>query len=90
MTEETKKPEPDHVTEAEQGQAAAQEAPAPEGAAAQEGPPQPEQPDWEAEAKRLQAEVADLTNRLLRARADFENYRRRMQRELEERTIYAN
>lgn len=36
------------------------------------------------------AEVAELNNRLLRAQADFENYRRRMVREREELAVYAN
>lgn len=36
------------------------------------------------------AHAAELENRLLRAQADFENYRRRVQREKEDLAIYAN
>ncbi|MFZ5826628.1 MAG: nucleotide exchange factor GrpE [Bacillota bacterium] len=43
-----------------------------------------------AELEMARAEAADLRDRLLRAQADFENYRRRMQREKEETAIYAN
>ncbi len=40
--------------------------------------------------ERARAEIADLNNRLLRAQADFENYRRRVAREREELAVYAN
>jgi molecular chaperone GrpE len=42
------------------------------------------------ELEQARAEIADLNNRLLRAAADFENFRRRMQREKEETAVYAN
>jgi molecular chaperone GrpE len=42
------------------------------------------------EIERLKAQVAELTERLIRSQADFENYRRRMQREKEELIVYAN
>ncbi len=44
----------------------------------------------EIRGDRVLAEVADLSNRLIRAQADFENYRRRMTREKEELAVYAN
>lgn len=37
-----------------------------------------------------QARTAELENKLLRAQADFENYRRRVQREKEDLAMYAN
>lgn len=40
--------------------------------------------------EQARAEIAELNNRLLRAQADFENYRRRMAREREELGVYAN
>jgi len=81
MTEETKNPSPDELPGKEQDAAAA------DGDQPVENPPQPDQ---SAEVEELKAQVADLTKRLLRAQADLENYRRRAQRELEERTVYAN
>lgn len=36
------------------------------------------------------AQVAELNNRLLKAHAEYENYRRRVQREKEELALYAN
>lgn len=43
-----------------------------------------------ADLDRAALEVADLSNRLIRAQADFENYRRRMAREKEDLAVYAN
>lgn len=42
------------------------------------------------EMARSQAEIADLSSRLLRAQADFENYRRRTAKEREDLVAYAN
>lgn len=42
------------------------------------------------ELEALREENAGLKERLMRALAEFENYRRRMQREKEELTVYAN
>lgn len=44
----------------------------------------------EGELARLRAELLDLTSRLMRAQADFENYRKRVAREREELALYAN
>lgn len=46
--------------------------------------------DQSSELGSEQAQIADLTERLLRLQAEFENYRRRMQREKEEVALYAN
>lgn len=43
-----------------------------------------------AEFEAARAEIAKMEERLLRSQADFENYRRRVQREKEELTQYAN
>ncbi|MFA5951438.1 MAG: nucleotide exchange factor GrpE [Hyphomicrobium sp.] len=43
----------------------------------------------EAEVEKLDGQIADLTDRLLRAHADIENLRRRMEREKEETAKYA-
>ena len=43
-----------------------------------------------ADAKTLSAEVADLKDKLLRKQADFENFRKRMIREREDASRYAN
>lgn len=42
------------------------------------------------ELEQLRAENAELNNRLVRAQADFENYRRRVQKEKEDLAVYAN
>jgi len=47
-------------------------------------------PDPELELGKLEHEIADLKNQLLRKSADFENYRKRMQREKEEFASFAN
>jgi molecular chaperone GrpE len=44
----------------------------------------------EEQVKTLQAEVADLKDKLLRKQADFENFRKRMLREREDAARYAN
>jgi len=77
MAEETKYQPPQDSPEPETVDAA----PEPDGAdnAAEDLDPSSEQ-----------AQVADLTERLLRLQAEFENYRRRMQREKEEVALYAN
>lgn len=46
--------------------------------------------DQSAEPPNQQAQIEELTDRLLRLQAEFENYRRRMQREKEEVALYAN
>jgi molecular chaperone GrpE len=48
------------------------------------------QSDLGQELEQARAEIAELNNRLLRAQADFENYRRRVQREKEDLAVYAN
>lgn len=42
------------------------------------------------DVEKLKGENAELTSRLARAAADYENYRRRMAREKEELAVYAN
>lgn len=49
-----------------------------------------ETPGPEASISELQDELADLREQLLRKSADFDNYRKRMQREKEEFATYAN
>lgn len=55
------------------------EAPGPEAAASDEG----------GELERLRAEIAELRDRTIRTLADFENYRKRTERERRELTRYA-
>lgn len=76
------KPEPEHeITEAaEVADETAEEAAAPEPAEAE---------DDAARAARLEAEVGELRDQLLRALAETENQRRRSQREREEAVRYA-
>jgi molecular chaperone GrpE len=49
----------------------------------------PEQPDAAAECERLQRQVAELRDRMLRVQADAENFRKRINREKEEVIRYA-
>jgi molecular chaperone GrpE len=42
------------------------------------------------ELGRMQELVADVTNRLMRVQADYENYKRRVQKEKEDLAVYAN
>lgn len=42
------------------------------------------------ELDKARAEVAELNSRVLRVQADYENYRRRVQREKEDLAVYAN
>lgn len=46
--------------------------------------------DVTQELEQARAEIAELSSRLLRAQADFENFRRRTQREKEDLSLYAN
>ena len=55
----------------------------------QPGADQSGNPDLRAEIDRLMAENAELQDQLLRRRADFDNYRKRMERERLERIEYA-
>src|SRR3989304_5220261 len=52
-------------------------------------PPGPAAPDWAAELAAAQAEAADLKDKLLRALAEQENQRRRLERERDEAAKYA-
>jgi len=88
-----KPPEPEQAPP--DGLEAAESAPetveAPQGTAEGAGSAEAEQPgQLEQELQAAQAKVAELTDRLIRLHADFENYRRRMQREKEEVAVYAN
>jgi molecular chaperone GrpE len=49
----------------------------------------PEQPDAATECQRLQRQVAELQDRMLRIQADAENFRKRINREKEEVIRYA-
>lgn len=82
MTNEANKPAPGELAGDGLGDAAEQAADAP-AAAAQDGSP-------EHALQQVQDQIADLTNRLARAQADHENYRRRLQKEKEELAVYAN
>lgn len=95
MTDDTRKPDSDGQTGEEQEMAAAEAAETNEsaphpGGTETSGENHGGVPVGAAEADRLQAEVADLSARLLRVQADFENYRRRVQREKEETILFAN
>jgi len=57
---------------------------------AEQEPEQGPEPQAEPDADAGQAQIAALTDRLIRLQADFENYRRRMQREKEEVAVFAN
>jgi molecular chaperone GrpE len=54
------------------------------------GPSEGEEPDWESETKRLQAELSDLKDQYLRKQADFDNYRKRIQKEKQDSIRYGN
>jgi len=47
-------------------------------------------PDWEQKAAELEAKLADLNDQYLRKAADFENFRKRVNREKQELTDFAN
>jgi molecular chaperone GrpE len=47
-------------------------------------------PDWEGETKKLQAELSELKDQYLRKQADFDNYRKRIQKEKQESIRYGN
>lgn len=67
--------------------------PPPDGAPEQEpAEPGPAEPEGQAaqQEQAAEAKVAELTDRLIRLHAEFENYRRRMQREKEEVALYGN
>jgi molecular chaperone GrpE len=46
--------------------------------------------DWEQKAAELEAKLAELNDQFLRKAADFENYRKRVNREKQELTDFAN
>ena len=46
--------------------------------------------DWEQKAAELEAKLADLNDQYLRKAADFENFRKRVNREKQELTEFAN
>jgi molecular chaperone GrpE len=54
------------------------------------GSPTVASPDAETRLKELEAETADLKDKLLRKQADFENFRKRMLRERDDAARYAN
>ena len=85
MTEKTTKPNPQELAGDGLGDAPAAETDG-EGAEAVEET----QTDLGRQFDEAKNEIAELNNRLLRAQADYENYRRRVQREKEELAIYAN
>jgi molecular chaperone GrpE len=59
---------------------------------AKETPPGPENKpvDWEQKSAELEGKLADLNDQYLRKAADFENYRKRMNREKQEVVDFAN
>jgi molecular chaperone GrpE len=82
------------------GRAAAEDRPDPESVAEEADPPlasdtpelaeeQEAEAELRSEAERVQAEMADLHDRHLRLRAEFDNYRRRAQGELTESWVRA-
>jgi len=60
-----------------------------EGAAPVDGP-DAKPVGWEQKAAELEAKLADLNDQYLRKAADFENYRKRVNREKQELTDFAN
>ena len=52
--------------------------------------PEAELVNWEQRASELEQKLADLNDQLLRKAADFENFRKRMNREKQELTEFAN
>jgi len=52
--------------------------------------PENEPADWERKYADLEAKLADLNDQYLRKAADFENFRKRMNREKQELTDFAN
>lgn len=83
MMDEEKKPDSGEMADGGLGDAAGQGT-----GAEQESPAEAEAVG--GELQKAQAEIADLTQRLIRAQADFENYRRRVQKEKEDLAVYAN
>jgi molecular chaperone GrpE len=49
-----------------------------------------DQPDWESETKKLQAELSELKDQYLRKQADFDNFRKRIQKEKQDSIRYGN
>jgi molecular chaperone GrpE len=54
------------------------------------GGPDAKPVDWEKKAAELEAKLAELNDQYLRKAADFENYRKRVNREKQELTDFAN
>jgi len=55
-----------------------------------EVPPEAKPVSWEQKAAELEAKLADLNDQYLRKAADFENFRKRVNREKQELTDFAN
>jgi len=66
------------------------ESPAPEAPEANAVASETGQPGWEQKCAELEAKLADLNDQYLRKAADFENFRKRMNREKLELTEFAN
>ncbi|HEY3363644.1 MAG TPA: nucleotide exchange factor GrpE [Symbiobacteriaceae bacterium] len=89
MTDKKKEPVPGELTGDGLGDATGQSVPVgmtEEEAWVSDGAPA----NAQAELERARDEISELNNRLFRAQADFENYRRRVQKEKEDLAIFAN
>lgn len=86
MADEAKKPDDSTMTDAPPPEAAAD---ARTGEATEAPPEQDRTAVLEAELEKLEGQIGDLTDRLLRAHADLDNLRRRTEREKEETARYA-
>ena len=61
-----------------------------EAAAAQADPPQDELSEWKQKSADLELKLVELNDQYLRKAADFDNFRKRMNREKQELTDFAN
>lgn len=86
MADEAKKPDDSTLTDAATPEAAADTR---AGEATDAAPEQDRTALLEAELEKLEGQIGDLTDRLLRAHADLDNLRRRTEREKEETARYA-
>ncbi|GIQ69712.1 nucleotide exchange factor GrpE [Xylanibacillus composti] len=77
----------EHVEQADKGKQNADEA-APEATYSEQ--PEPENKEEQEEAAKLRAENEELSQRLLRLQADYDNFRRRTRQEKEEFAKYAS
>jgi molecular chaperone GrpE len=93
MKEDIKRPEPGELAGDGLGDATGQATDADSAHRAEGAGPEAKDETVSEQREELagaQAQIAELNTRVLRAQADFENYRRRVQKEKEDLALYAN